>query len=262
MKEPEKAYCLACGEQVPLEKVDLGIEGEELYRCAYCGAYLGTKKSLEKIAENPASAEIFISAPAPAPESTQQMEDFHSEESSLAGGAIPEVPNASLSARQITTQAEDEVFTPAPTPEPELPKLETIILAEDSELVTRILKEMIIAKKLSKRVISCKNGFEFIIEYLKSRTEQIPIGLIILDVIMPVLNGISSAVAIRAWEKALNLEPVPILYFTSKRCDQTFKRVLQHTRPAMYINKGNIERAVQLEQRIEKVVNQLLKESF
>ena len=260
MKKLEKAYCLACGEQVPLETVDLGIEGEELYRCAYCGAYLGTRKSLEKVAQNPASAEIYMSAPEQV--AFQETGDFHSEESALSGGAIPEVPEKSPSAQQISPQVEDEVFTPAPTPEPEVPKLETIILAEDSELVTRILKEMIISKGLSRRVISCKNGFEFIIQYLQSRLEQIPIGLIILDVIMPVLNGISSAVAVRAWEKALNLKPVPILYFTSKRCDQTFKRVLQHTRPAMYINKGGSERAVMLEQRIEKVVNQLLKESF
>jgi len=260
MEKIEKAYCISCGEEVEVEAVDLGIDGEELYRCSQCGAYLGTRKSLEKLSS---IEEAEIQAP---PEQiTSQVQakaDFHSETSTVSDGAVPEMPVESQSAKELKSIAEDEILTPTPMPQPELPKIETIILAEDSELVTRILKEMIIKKNLSRRVISCKNGFDFIIHYIQNRLKQTPIGLVILDVIMPVLNGISTAVAMRAWERALGLKPVPILYFTSKRCDQVFKRVLQHTRPAMYINKGASQSAFHLEQRIEKVVNQLLKESF
>jgi len=263
MTELTKAFCISCGEETPLEKVDLGMEGDELYRCALCGAYLGTKKSLETIPQNqeltqPLAPGLWKAA-RPEPEISP---DFHPEASSVAEGPIPEVPTETEPAGQFPTRSEDEIFTPEPGPEAEAPKFESIILAEDSELVSRILKEMIIKKGLSNRVISCKNGFEFTISYLQNQRGKVPIGLIILDVIMPVLNGISAAVAIRCWEKALELEPVPILFFTAKRCDETFKRVLQYSRPAMYVNKGASESASSLEQRIEKIINQLLKEIF
>jgi len=263
MVELDRVFCIACGEETPLEKVDSGIGEEEVYKCAHCGAYLGTRKTLEAIIQNPDLSRPGIPPQLRTPEPITKIGDeFHPETSSVAGGLMPQILHESAPASQFPTSAEDEILTPEPTLESSGPKLEAVILAEDSELVSRILKEMIVRKGLSGRVISCKNGFDFVISFLKSRQEKVNPGLIIMDVIMPVLNGISAAVAIRAWEKALNLEPIPILFFTGKKCDETFKRVLQYSRPAMYINKGASESAVSLEARIEKVVNQLLKESF
>jgi CheY-like chemotaxis protein len=261
MTEIQKAYCISCGEMVSLEKVNLGIDDEDLFRCAKCGAYLGTSKSLDKIGS---SLDSTV-AQTPPPEFHHAFEnqgDFDPETSLVSSGPIPEVPHDGQPASILEARAEDEVFATAPEPRADLPKMETIILAEDSELVRSILKDMIVKKGLSRRVISCDNGFEFVINYIENRQNKTPLGLAILDVVMPVLNGISAAVAARAWEKALNLEPIPILFFTGKSCDETFKRVIQHTRPAMYINKGASESASHLETRIEKVINQLLKENF
>jgi len=261
MDEPQKAYCISCGEMVALEKVNLGIEDDELFRCSQCGAYLGTTKSAEKLGSSLDTAHT----PTPPPEFHHAFEgqgDFDPETSLVSSGPIPEVPQDAEPASQMEARAEDEVFAVAREAKPDLPKMETIILAEDSELVRSILKEMIVKKGLSRRVISCNNGFEFVINYIENRINKNLLGLAILDVVMPVLNGISAAVAARAWEKALGLEPIPILFFTGKSCDETFKRVIQHTRPAMYINKGNSESASHLETRVEKVINQLLKEEF
>ncbi len=258
MADLEKAYCISCGEETRLEKVDLGIEDGQLYRCAQCGAYLGTEKALLEAGKKPEASPAHVQAQRTEPAAPA---DFHSETSTVGTGPIPEIPGPGAPAGQLPACATDDILTPDPAAEPS-PKLETIILAEDSELVTRILKDMILRKGLSGRVISCKNGFDFVINYLSSRRAQVSIGLIILDVIMPVLNGISASVAVRAWEKALGLEPIPILFFTAKRCDETFKRVIQYARPAIYINKGVSESAANLELRIEKVINQLLKESF
>ena len=263
MGEPQKAYCISCGEMVNLERVNLGIEDEELFRCSQCGAYLGTTKSLEKIGQSLEAAAAPPPPPAFHEHGFEHQDDFDPETSLVSSGPIPEVPHEGATAGLLKSRAEDEVFPPVAKEEtPELPKLETIILAEDSELVRSILKDMIVKKGLSRRVISCNNGFEFVINYIENRNNKIPLGMAILDVVMPVLNGISAAVAARAWEKALGLDPIPFLYFTAKRCDDTFKRVIQHTRPAMYINKGTSESATHLEARIEKVIKQLLKESF
>jgi len=262
MSEPQKAYCISCGEVVELEKVNLGIDGEDLYRCTQCGAYLGTSKSLESLGQ---SLDTATTPPLPPDFHAQAAEsqlDFDPESSGVSAGPIPEVPRSAKPAREFQSRAEDEVFADEQESSPDLPKMETIILAEDSELVMRILKDMIVKKGLSRRVISCKNGFEFVINYIQNRGNKAPLGLAILDVVMPVLNGISAAVAIRAWERAMDIQPIPVLFFTGKRCDDTFRRVIQHTRPAMYINKGSSDSATQLEVRIEKVISQLLKENF
>ena len=56
---------------------------------------------------------------------------------------------------------------------------------------------------------------------------------------MPVVNGVNAAIAMRAIEKGYDLKkPIPILFFTAKQCDETFKKVLSYTTPAKYINKG------------------------
>jgi len=262
MAELKNAYCISCGEVVEFEKVNLGIEGEELLRCRQCGAYLGTAKSVEKLGQSLETAQALTPPPRYQEHPAEPQLNFEAEASLVSPGPIPEVPGDIAPAGEVLTRAEDEVVKLPDLPEPETPKLEAIILAEDSELVRRILKDMIVRKGLGRRVISCDNGFEFLVNYLESRASNQPMGLIILDVVMPVLNGISAAVAVRAWEKALGLSPIPILYFTVKRCDETFKRVIQHTRPAMYINKGASDSANQLEIRIEKLINRLLKEKL
>jgi len=262
MADPERAYCISCGEVVRLEKVNLGIEGEDLFRCSQCGAYLGTAKTVEQLGQSLETAEALTPPPLLQPELDPAASQFDPESSLLSAGPIPEVPSDTAPASQVQTRAEEEFAAPESEPTPEIPKLEAIIVAEDSELTRNILKEMIVGKGLSRKVISCNNGFEFIVNYIESRTNKVPLGLAILDVIMPVLNGISAAVAARAWEKAAGYTPLPFLYFTSKRCDDTFKRVIQHTRPSMYINKGASDSASQLEIRVEKVIRQLLKESF
>jgi len=259
MSEPEKAYCIACGEIVPLEKVNLGIQGEDLFRCAQCGAYLGTAKSVEQMAQSLEKAEALTPPPI-LREQPAAPAEFDPETSLLSSGPIPEVPR-SRQASELAAAASDETFELGEKDEAEAAP-DCIILAEDSELTRSILKDMITRRGLSRRVISCSNGFEFVINYIKSRNDKLPIKLIILDVVMPVLNGISAAVASRAWEKTQGIDPIPLLYFTSKRCDETFKRVIQHTRPAMYINKGSSDSAVQLEIRIEKLINQMLKENL
>jgi DNA-binding response OmpR family regulator len=151
----------------------------------------------------------------------------------------------------------EENLTQAPEP-----PIDTIVLAEDTALLREMLKDSLVERGLSRRVISCVNGYEFLSAYVRSRQNDQAVGLVILDVIMPVLNGVSAAVALRAHEKGRNLSPAPILFFTSKRCDETFKKVLTFCRPAMYVNKGASASPEHLRQRVDKVITQLLKESW
>jgi len=245
-----KVYCISCGEEVEAREISIGIAGEELLKCPHCNSFLGSKKSPQTLSQPaPAFPLHLVEPPEPEPG------DFSVDDATGLDSEMAEMPG--------------EFAAPAPAPlleenltEAPEPPIETIVLAEDVSLLREMLKDSLVERGLSRRVISCRNGYEFLSAYARSRQNEQAVGLVILDVIMPVLNGVSAAVALRAHEKGRNLSPAPILFFTSKRCDETFKKVLTFCRPAMYVNKGASSSPQHLQERVDKVITQLLKESW
>ncbi len=139
--------------------------------------------------------------------------------------------------------------------------LQHVIAAEDSPVLLRTVSRMLQDKKISKTVDACKDGEEFISTVVERTKDKQPISLVILDVNMPILNGINAAVLFRAIEKGYDKnKPVPILFFTSYKCDDTFKKVLKYCAPAKYINKGTGSSAEEFAERLYHVVAQLLAE--
>ncbi|MFO8055926.1 MAG: response regulator [bacterium] len=246
-KVPEKVYCISCGEEVPVERVSIGIEGEDLLQCVHCHSYLGTVKQPQTLPD----PSRLPSRPSTSPG------DFRPEESSGSEFVMPDLPSAMSTPQKAGGELLEE-----PEPVSEGPPLQTVITVEDSSLISAILNDTLIEQGLTERVIPCKNGYEFLGRYIRERDIKTMIGLVVMDVKMPVLNGISSAVAMRAHEQAQDMDNVPILFFTSKRCDETFRKVLLHCAPAMYINKGSSVSPNQLQDRVGKVVNQLMREEW
>jgi len=251
---PEKAYCISCGEDVPVRMVSIGIEGEELLQCGHCNSYLGTAakpQTLASPAQRPAGG-------LPPPERPGL---FHPDETSRGGTIMPEMPGSVETADDASGGLHDEDLEFHPEVD-DGPPLKTVITVEDIQLISTILNDMLISEGLTEKVISCKNGYEFLGRYVRARTSNVEVGLVVMDVKMPILNGISSAVAMRAHEAGQRLPEVPILFFTSKRCDETFRKVLIHTAPAMYINKGTSTSPEHLQDRIRKTIAQLLREEW
>ena len=242
----EKAYCISCGEEVPVRLVSIGIEDGELLQCVHCHSYLGPVGQ----AQNGA-------LPFPLSPQTEDPMEFNPDETASGVAILPDMPTSMetpLEAGGGLGLEEAELESGPP--------LETVITVEDSSLISALLNDMLVEQGLTNRVIPCKNGYEFLARYIRERSGGTPIGLVVMDVKMPVLNGISSAVAMRAHEKAQELPEVPILYFTSKRCDETFRKLMVHTAPAMYINKGSSSSPTELQDRIGKVIKQLLREEW
>jgi len=253
---PDKAYCISCGEEAPVRKVSIGIEGEELLQCEHCLSFLGTVDQPQTLA-SPA-----VPPPTGLP-SGPSSDDFRPDETKGGGAMLPDMPTGTISVVEAGGGLHHEDAEP-PTQADSSggPPLDTVITVEDISLISTILNDMLVAEGLTRKVISCKNGYEFLGRYVRARKNRVDVGLVVMDVKMPILNGISAAVAMRAHEIAQSLEGAPILYFTSKRCDETFRKVLIHTAPAMYINKGSSESADHLQDRIRKVIKQLLKEEW
>ncbi|OGL46553.1 MAG: hypothetical protein A2161_22310 [Candidatus Schekmanbacteria bacterium RBG_13_48_7] len=134
-----------------------------------------------------------------------------------------------------------------------------IISADDSKIIQNILSELLVEERVAQSVEMCNNGMEFLSSITKHFRNNIPINMVILDVNMPILNGISAAIALRAIEKGFGFKPLPIIFFTVKKCDETFQKVLKFCHPSKYLNKGVSSSPAEIVRRVSEVAHQLLK---
>jgi len=93
-------------------------------------------------------------------------------------------------------------------------KTDLTVLAVDDDIINlKLLKSMLLKSGYVKEVIEAKNGSDAI-GILKNRDD---IDLILLDIIMPIMNGIEMLNVVRADD---NLRQVPIVVLTT---DETKK---------------------------------------
>lgn len=137
----------------------------------------------------------------------------------------------------------------------------SILTADDSEMIRELMKDLLIKEKLAKTVESCTQGADFLKIFTKRSIENNPPSLVVLDVAMPILNGVNAAIAIRAIESSFGFGPIPVMFFTSQKCDDNFKKVLSYCKPAHYVNKGISSTPSMLSSRIRQVIIRLLQES-
>lgn len=140
---------------------------------------------------------------------------------------------------------------------PQPPAFQRVVVAEDSALLREVIKDALAEAGVSSEVQTCGNGEEFLQAMADGIwREQLP-GLAILDVGMPVLNGYYTAIALRAIERGLRVPPTPIVFFTAHACDETFRKVLDYTQPARYLNKGADAAPTRVAERLVQVLGSL-----
>jgi len=101
----------------------------------------------------------------------------------------------------------------------QLPTIGKVLIAEDIEANRLVLHFLL--ESLDLEVIEAKDGNEAH-QLFKKNTD---VKLILMDVQMPVMNGVDSTILIRRWENFLKIEPTPIVAITAfdyvadiKRC--------------------------------------------
>jgi CheY-like chemotaxis protein len=114
---------------------------------------------------------------------------------------------------------------------------ERAIAVDDSTLLRDVLGDLLMERGLTRSVTACRDGSEFLTVFTESLAARRPPGFMILDVNMPIVNGIQAAIAARAIEKGFGQAPIPMVFFSIVKCDDAFRRVLQHCAPASYLNK-------------------------
>ena len=139
--------------------------------------------------------------------------------------------------------------------------LETILVAEDSAVFREVLKDKLVEKDLTKNAVMAGNGEEFLTIFTNRLFRSQPISLCILDIRMPVFNGVNAAMALRSIEKGFERpRKTPILFFSTLKCDDALKEVLRFTTPSRYINKGASDSPDELADRLVEVIQRLITE--
>lgn len=135
--------------------------------------------------------------------------------------------------------------------------LECVLTADDSEFTRELLKDLLVKRQLAKTVVAVENGQTCVAEYTKQVTEGQAPDLIVLDLEMPVMDGVSAARILRSVEAKFEKGKALILFFSARKCDEDLKRQLELLAPASYVNKGSDGDPEQLIERIEQLINRL-----
>lgn len=136
--------------------------------------------------------------------------------------------------------------------------LECVIAADDAPLVRDLLTEMLVKKEMARTVLASENGQEFVGALNKRLNEKQPVDLAILDLEMPVMDGFTAARVMRTLEQKYKVEPIPILFFSARKCDDALKKKLTEFVPAHYINKGASNDPMSLLDRVDKMISYFL----
>ncbi len=134
----------------------------------------------------------------------------------------------------------------------------TVFYADDSTFMRELLKDIFLNNNITDSFHSFENGEILIEEYTKKLIENLPVSLIILDIKMPYISGISVGIAIRAIERAFKSKPVPILFFSVKQADEELQKFFLHASPAYYLNKGASTDIEDLEKRLLIAINSIM----
>jgi CheY-like chemotaxis protein len=132
-----------------------------------------------------------------------------------------------------------------------------IMIADDIPFIRELLKGMLLKKELARTVIASENGQEFVVAFNKRLAENLPVDMAILDLEMPVMDGVTAARVMRSIEEKYRLARTPILFFSSLKCDDALKKQLAVFAPASYVNKGASTDPAHLVERIDQLVTHL-----
>ena len=113
-----------------------------------------------------------------------------------------------------------------------------VIVADDSPFFLQTLEDILRSRRVSEEIQRAEDGakaLELATEALRTRS---PARLVILDLMMPRLNGLHAAVALRAVEAAFGSYRSDILFLSTRRIDLTMRPLVDDLAPAYYLDKG------------------------
>lgn len=132
------------------------------------------------------------------------------------------------------------------------------LIADDSKYTRKIIEDLLKEKKFSENIQSFENGLELISAYSKLLKDKNPVNIAIIDLNMPVMDGLTAARMIRSLEAQHNSKAVPIIFFSGEKADDNLKKQMESLEPAKYMNKGADPSPDTLADRVESLIAYLM----
>lgn len=129
------------------------------------------------------------------------------------------------------------------------------LIAEDSKFTRTLLKELILKKAIASEVMAVTNGLELISEYTKLLKRNVRVSFAIIDLNMPVMDGLTAARTLRALEEKDSIIKVPIVFFSGVKADEGLRRQMELLAPANYVNKGSDPDPENLVKRVQGLLS-------
>ncbi|MBI5482107.1 MAG: response regulator [Deltaproteobacteria bacterium] len=139
----------------------------------------------------------------------------------------------------------------------EAPLYARVAVADDMEHVRKAVARALLAQRLAGTVDEFADGGGFIAAVRRLSATGDAYQLAILDLHMPIIDGLKAALALRQLERQLGWSPTPILFFSAIVCDERLRGHLAALGPGFYLNKGVVAVERDLGERLRDVLAHL-----
>jgi len=133
------------------------------------------------------------------------------------------------------------------------------LVAEDSKYIRDIILNVLKTSGFSQNPMAFNNGLELISAYSRLISERTLVDIVIIDLNMPVMDGMTAARTIRSMETQHNISAAPIVFFSAVKADDFLKQQMELLSPASYMYKGSEDHPDKLSERVEQLVSYLIK---
>ncbi len=134
-------------------------------------------------------------------------------------------------------------------------RLQRILVADDSKFTRKIIRDLLVERNIANEVMTFENGLELTAAFAKLVTEKKPVDVAIIDINMPVMDGLTAAKTIRSIESQNNLPHIPIAFFSVIKADDNLRNQMNMMAPANYVNKGSDPDPDKLAERVEQLLS-------
>jgi CheY-like chemotaxis protein len=134
-------------------------------------------------------------------------------------------------------------------------RLERILVADDSKFTRKIIRDLLVERNIANEIMTFENGLELTSAFAKLVTEKKPVDVAIIDINMPVMDGLTAAKTIRSIESQNNLPHIPIAFFSVIKADDNLRNQMNMMAPANYVNKGSDPDPDKLAERVEQLLS-------
>lgn len=132
------------------------------------------------------------------------------------------------------------------------------LIADDSKYTRKIIEDLLREKRFSTSIQAFENGLGLTSAYSRLLTEKKPVDIAIIDINMPVMDGLTAARTMRAMETQKGSPKVPIVFFSAEKADENLRRQMELLEPANYVNKGSDPDPDKLAARVELLIGFLM----